>query len=300
MDRLSDLEFFLIVSRHETLKNAAGELGLTASAVSQRLSALESRLGVVLTLRTSHKLVLTEEGRQFKERGKEIFQSYRQLEDHIRNIKHSSDGLIRINSSFGIGRRILAPVLSEFKRQNPNISLEMILSEKPADLVGEDFDLCIWAGVSPAMPYVAKKLLTNRQVFCASPEYLKQVGEISDIEDLLRLGAIALMEDEDAQGVMRIFNRDRSKLVKIPHKLLTNDGEVALRWCLDGFGVLMRSQWRVKEYFESGELVQVLPQWGRDADICALYPDRKVLNRRTSLLLRFLKKRLTEKLGKRR
>lgn len=300
MDRLSDLKFFLIVARHETLKNAAVELGLTASAVSQRLSALESRLGVILTTRTSRKLVLTEEGREFVERGKEILRSYQQLEDHIRNIQKSSDGLIRINSSFGIGRRILAPILSEFRQINPNIGLELILSEKPEDLVDRDFDLCIWAGVAPSMPYVAKKLLTNRQLLCASPAYLKEVGEITDIEDLYRLGAIALMEDGDAQGVMRIFNRDRSKLVKIPHKLLTNDGEVALRWCLDGFGVLMRSEWSVREYLENGELVRVLPQWGRDADICALYPDRKLLNRRTAMLLRFLKKRLTEKWGKRR
>ncbi|MBY5982932.1 LysR family transcriptional regulator [Halomonas cupida] len=298
MASLDDLAFFRQLALAGNLTATARELGLSLSAVSKRLKQIEARLGVELATRTTRRWTLTAEGERYLARGMALLEELAELEESLGEDRRALAGPIRINATFGFGRRHVAPLLSDFCAQHPGIEASLELSNFPAPLV-EGVDLGIRIGEPPDSRLIARRLVINRRVPCASPDYLAQHGRPVAVSDLQRHACLVLRENdsdfaqwrfEDAQG--------KEASVKVGGRLASNDGEVIKRLALDGHGIMLRSWWDVCDDLAAGRLVQLLPGWqGVRADFFAVYAQRRHVPARLRALVDFLAKGLEDRIA---
>jgi LysR family transcriptional activator of dmlA len=180
--------------------------------------------------------------------------------------------------------------------QYPEVDVQLQLSVDPPPVTDDQFDVCIRFGAPTDTRVIARRLAANRRLLCAAPRYLAQHGDPKAPADLSRHNCISIRQGDEAYGVWRILSgRDDGKnvtAVKVRGNLTTNDGEIAVNWALDGHGILMRAEWDIERYLESGRLVQVLPGYRTpDADIYAVYPHRHQLSARIRTFVDFLLER---------
>lgn len=213
MDRISDLEFFQALCRFDSFKSAAQFLGITPPAVSQRLAALEQRLGVSLIRRSTRSLRITEEGKYYLEKGSALLDDLSKIEQRISSLGDSLQGTIRINGPFGYGRKVLAAQLVEFKKLYPHIKLDLILSDTHLDIIKGGFDVAIRVGTLKDSRLIARLIKRNKQHLCCSPDYL-QKHPITCFLDLSDVDGIIILEDDLTSGTWRLSNGSRQELVK--------------------------------------------------------------------------------------
>lgn len=289
----AELSFFSTLASCGSLSAAARELGITTPAVSKRLAQMEARLGLPLVNRTTRRMSLTPEGEVFLEHARRILGDIADLDQLLTRSKGTPKGLLRVNATLGFGRLHITPVISRYVRQYPDVDAQLQLSVSPPPLTDDQFDVCIRFGAPPEARVIAKRLAPNRRLLCASPEYLMARGEPKVPNDLAHHNCIGIRQGDEAYGVWRLSplrgtHRD-AEAIKVRGNLTTNDGEIAVNWALDGHGIVMRAEWDIERYLNSGRLVQVLPQYQTpDADIYAVYPLRHQLSTRIRTFIDFL------------
>lgn len=289
MNPVSDLSFFVVLARQSSLAAAAQVLGVAPPNVSRRLAALERRLGLRLLNRTTRRLSLTEAGRRYLERGEQIMLDLAGLEQSLATDRDAVRGQLRINASFGFGRRHLAPLISAFSRQYPEVDVVLELSDHPRDLTEHAYDVAIRFGAPPDSRVVARRIAGNRRLLCASPAYLAEAGWPESPQSLTRHRCIVIRENALIYNHWHLRDGERHELVKVGGPLSANHGEIAVDWALAGHGVVLRSEWDVAAYLRSGELSRVLAPWvGEEADIHAIYPNRHFVPAKVRVFLDFL------------
>ncbi|NGZ87671.1 LysR family transcriptional regulator [Duganella aceris] len=299
MDAVSDLAFFALLMKQGSLAAVARELGVTPPVVTKRLAALERRLGVRLLNRTTRRMSVTHEGEVYLSNGARILADIEELEMKVVSSRAEPKGLLRVNASFGFGRRHIAPAVAAFARRYPEVEVQLQMTERPMNLVDAAYDIGIRIGELPDARITARKIASNRRLLCASPLYLDRVAAPATPNELQRHDCIVIREDEAAYGVWHLSNGRRQEMVKVRGALSTNDGETAVAWALDGYGIIMRSQWDAAPYLRSGRLVPVLAEWSLPgADIFAVYPERLNLSAKVSAFVDFLAERFAPHLGR--
>ena len=270
-----------------------GRSAFRRAAVSKHLAVMEARLGVALVNRTTRRMALTPDGELYLERARRILSEIDDMEELMGVSKGTPKGLLRVNATLGFGRSHVAPLISRFARKYPQVEVQLQLSVNPPALTEDSFDVCIRFGAPPDTRVVARRLAPNRRLLCASPAYLAKHGMPKLPNDLTRHNCIGIRQGDEAYGVWRLSSsRGRNgdaEAVKTRGNLTTNDGEIAVTWTLDGHGILMRAEWDIERYLRDGRLVQVLPQYYTpDADIHAVYPQRRQLATRVRAFVEFL------------
>lgn len=289
----AELGFFSALAKCGSLSAAARELGITTPAVSKRLSLMEARIGVPLINRTTRRMSLTPEGEVLLEHARRILADLDDLDQILSKSKGAPKGLLRVNATLGFGRLQVAPVISRYVRQYPEVDVQLQLSATQPSLADDQFDVCIRFGEPSDTRVIAKQLAPNRRLLCASPKYIEAHGEPKLPHDLVHHNCICIRQGDEAYGVWRLFSgrlSDRqAEAIKVRGNLETNDGEIAVNWALDGHGILMRAEWDIERYLKSGRLALVLPQYQTpDADIYAIYPQRHQLSTRIRTFIDFL------------
>ncbi|MDB5798140.1 MAG: LysR family transcriptional regulator [Paucimonas sp.] len=285
----SDMAFFVTLAKKASLSATARELDVTPPAVTKRLAQLEGRLGVRLVNRTTRRLSLTSEGETYLQHALRILDDIRQMEDAVSSSRVQPRGLLRLNATLGFGRTTVAPLVSVFVRRHPEVEVQLQLTDRPIDLVEEAFDLGIRFGELPDTRLSARRILANRRFLCASPAYLKRAGEPKTPADLLTHDCIIHRQNDESGGVWRLTRARRTETIRVHGALSSNDGDVALGWALDGHGVLLRSEWDLQKYLDSGRLKLVLEDYKlAPADLYAYYPSRAHLSARMRSFLDFL------------
>ena len=289
MDAFSDLAFFSLLVKHGSLAAAAQQLGVTPPAVSKRLAAVERRLGVRLLQRTTRRISLTPEGETYLVDGARVLAELETLERTVTGSRALPKGLMRVCATLGFGRRHVAPALSTFARQYPDVEVQLHLTDRPVNLVEQGFDLQLRFGELPDARLTARLLAHNRRVLCASPAYLRRAGEPTSPRELAQHACLFIRESEETFGTWHLRSGARSESVKVRGPLASNDGECVLGWALDGHGILMRSLWEAAPMLRSGRLEPVLADWSLpSADIYAVFPSRSHLSAKTRALVDFL------------
>jgi DNA-binding transcriptional LysR family regulator len=288
----AELGFFVSLATCGSLSGAARELGISTAAVSKRLSQMEARLGVPLVNRTTRRMSLTPDGDVLFEHARRIMGEIADLDELLGASKGQPKGQLRVNATLGFGRLHVAPAISQYVLRYPEVDVQLQLSVTPLPLTDDAFDVCIRFGKPAGARVIAKKLASNRRLMCASPKYLAARGEPAIPADLAHHNCICIRQGDEAYGTWRL-HRDRDDgpgdIVKVGGNLATNDGEIAVNWALDGHGILMRAEWDIARYLDSGRLVQVLPQYRTpDADIYAIYPQHQHQSARVRTLVAFL------------
>jgi LysR family transcriptional regulator, transcriptional activator for dmlA len=288
-----DLGFFSTLAASGSLTAAARELGLTPAAVSKRLAQMEQRAGVPLVNRTTRRMMLTPEGEVYLEHARRILDEIDELGELLGGSKKHPQGLLRVNATLGFGRSHIGPAISRFVMQYPQVSVQLQLSVTPPPLTDDSFDVCVRFGEPPEGRVIARRLAPNRRLLCASPAYLAKRGTPTTARDLAKHSCISIRQGDEAYGVWRLTNERgasrNTESLRVGGNLTTNDGEIAVRWALDGHGILMRAEWDIKEYLEDGRLVLVLPDYATpEADIYAVYAQRHQLSTRIRAFVDFL------------
>ena len=274
MTRPSDFAFFRLLARSASLTDAARSLSMTPSAVSRRLGAIETRLGVQLVLRNTRSMRLTPEGERYLEAAEAILAETERLEADIAS---RPLGRLRICASFGFGRTHIAPVVTDFAKANPDVRVDLTLTDRPVSIIEEGFDVGIHLGVPHDSRLRARKLLANDRILCASPAYLETHGRPLLPSDLARHRLIEIAEDENTVGRWTLTHRKTKKVVNLATVpvLRSNSGSAALDWCLAGLGIVLRSRWHAAAPLADGRLEEVLPDWHMPADVYAYFAAKK-------------------------
>lgn len=292
-----DLGFFVVLSQAGSMTAAARELGLSNAAVTRRLHQMEERLGIALVRRTTRRMSLTPEGEVYLAHAKKILAAMDDLEGQLWGHQQGPQGLLRINATLGFGRSHIAPLLSRFAQQYPRIDIQLQLSVNPPPSADDAYDVCFRFGNPPDSRSVAKFIAHNRRIVVAAPRYLQQQGEPRTPAELERHNCIGIRQGDEAYGLWRFTStvgkgksaREQLDSIKVRGNLTTNDGGIAVQWALDGHGILLRAQWDVDRYVQSGQLVQLLaPYKSPDADIYAIYPQHLKTSQRVRALLDFV------------
>ncbi|AYF74204.1 LysR family transcriptional regulator [Nocardia yunnanensis] len=284
-----DILFFDVVARSRSLTEAAREFGVSVSAVSKRLAQLESRLGVPLVQRTTRRFTLTPEGERYAAGAARLAAQLEELEDSVAEQRGELRGRVHVRSTIGLGRAHIADLVAEFVVEHPLVRVDLELSSVPLNIAGTGFDLDIHVGALPDSRLIARRLCRNRRIVCAAPAYLREHGTPERLSDLERHNCLVLRENDSDYALWR-FERPETAL-RVAGNLVSNDGDVITRWCLEGRGLIMRSLWQVAPMLRAGALIQVLPDIPTpSADIYATYADAPA--RRTRALLDFFERGL--------
>ncbi|VVE52929.1 LysR family transcriptional regulator [Pandoraea commovens] len=289
IDGFSDLRFFATLMKEGSMAAAAQQMGITPPAVSRRLAQLEHRLGVRLLHRTTRRISLTPEGDMYLQDGARILGELEALEHAVTGAQSSPRGLLRLAATLGFGRTHIAPALSAFAREYPEVEVQLHLTDRPVNLVEQGFDAAIRFGDLPDSRLTARQLMPNARVLCASPMYLATAGEPVQPSDLTAHQCIVIRESDETYGTWHFRQADRQETVKVRGMLSTNDGAAATTWALNGHGMLIRSMWDIRPYLASGQLRTVMTDWTLPAaDIKLVYPTKSHLSAKTRALADFL------------
>lgn len=286
MGRLKQIETFVSVATRGSLTAAADAEGVAPGVVSRRLNALESRLGVKLLLRTTRRVSLTFEGSAYLEDCQRIMRELGDAEASVTLGGVKARGHLRVSAPAGFGRKHVAPLIMQFLDANPEVTLNLDLSDRLVDLVNEGIDCAIRVGELSDSSLVSIRLAENRRAVVASPNYLARRGTPRTLADLSRHNCLSLGQQ---RGWMF---RENGEIVsiKVSGLLECNDGAVLHEWALAGRGLAWRSMWEVGEDLRRGVLVSVLDEFAAPpTGIFAVFPQRKYLPLRVRLLIDHLK-----------
>ncbi len=286
-----DLRFFLSLAATSSLAQAARALDVTPPAVTQRLHALEKRLGVRLVNRSGRGTALTDEGRLLALRAGQICGELNDLADELVGRRGVVAGHLRVVAPLGFGQRYVAGLVAQFRENSEDVTASLVLSDGPPRLASDNWDVMIHIGELRDSTLVAYPLAPNRRILCASPAYLARRGAPAKPEDLRDHDCIALRENEEDVTLWR-FKRGRGPAVgvRIAPVLSSNAGAAAVAWALAGHGIVARSEWDVAEHVKNRDLVPLLAGWTLpEANVVALVKSRQDLSARTAGFLAHLR-----------
>ena len=288
----ADLRVFVTVARQASFAGAAQALGMSAAYVSKRIGVLEAALGVRLFQRTTRRVVITEDGAQAFERAQAILDSLDDLIEESAERRRAPSGQLRVCSSFGFGRQVVAPAIARLARAYPALQIRFEVFDRLVDPVAEGFDLDVRIGDEIAPQLIARRLMVNHRILCAAPAYLAQHGTPRTLQDLAGHQCLVIKERDHPFGVWRLRAKGVEETVKVSGALSTNHGEIALRWALDGAGIVLRSRWHAQPLLASAQLVQILPEFAQEANVWAVYPQRLSNSAKVRVCVEFLEREL--------
>jgi len=269
-----DLRVFTRVAARSSFAEAAAELGVSVAYVSKRIKALEAALNTQLLHRTTRRVSVTEQGENVLRWAERILDDLDQLFQEVADTRHRPRGQLRISSSFGFGRQMLAPAVSALADRYPELSVRFEVFDRLIDVAGEGFDIDVRIGDEIAPHLIARKLADNHRILCASPDYLTQRGEPQTIAELSEHECLVIKERDHPYGVWRLQSAGGEKSVRVKGNLSSNHGEIAVQWASEGRGIVLRSHWDVSPLLASGQLRRILPDYYQTANIWAVYPQR--------------------------
>lgn len=278
MDSISDLYAFCEIVASGSFVRAAHGLNMTPSGVSKKLSRFEERLNVRLLNRTTRTLALTEAGRDLYAQGKSILASIDEAEARAKHVSLTPRGRLRIACSDAFAVHVLAPMLKGFQARYPEVSITLIQGDGPIDMIEEEVDVAIRFERPTNAAFVAKRLIQDPWVVCASPSYLAQFETPELPEDLISHRCLTIHRRSQSEDKWS-FSRD--EVIEEVHVSgwFSSIGLVVKAAAMEGLGIARLATFLVKKEIESGSLVSILPDMLLDDQraIYAVYPHREYL-----------------------
>lgn len=273
---LSALPAFVAVAEGGSFAAAAEKLHLTRSAVSKIVSRLETRLGVMLFMRTTRSLSLTDEGVLYYEQCRQALASIQAAENQLDSDKVRVSGRLRVSMPVLFGHLCIAPLLTALANEHPLLTLELSFSDRMTDLIDEGFDLAVRIGeLADSGSLVARRLGEHGMTLCASPDYLQRCGEPRTPEALsqhqavgyLRAGVVSPWQIRDESGELRSF--------RPPAKMMMDDMQGIVDAASAGAGIAWLPEWLVRDRLAAGTLKAIMRGFSSPRfPVSAVWPHR--------------------------
>jgi DNA-binding transcriptional LysR family regulator len=288
MDKLAAMQVFVRVVEAGSFVKAAGQLGISTTAVSRLVADLETHLGTRLLQRTTRRLSLTVAGSAYFERCQQIIGAIDEAESLVGLEAQRPYGTLRVSAPVAFGALHLAPLLAAYGARYPEVRIDIALADRIVDLVDEGFDVAIRIAGRLADTLVARRLTTVRIAVCAAPEYLRRHGTPRAPADLARHNCL-LYTLTERPGEWTFEGPHGSQTVKVAGSLRSNNGDLLHNAALAGEGIVVQPTFIVGDDLRQGRLVHVLPRH-RQPDLAAyaVYPTRRHLPAKVRSFVDFL------------
>jgi len=256
---------FMAVVHEGSFARAAERLGIGRSAVSRSVLKLETQPDTRLFLRTTRSTALTAEGQRFFDGCRPGVDRIFQALDEMRELRTGIPrGHLRISATVGFGRKVVAPLLNDFHARYPDITVDLILDDRPTDFTSDRIDVAFRNGRMDDSQIVAKKLVPMRMLVCAAPSYARLFGLPRTPDELaghscinFRFASGRLFEWE--------FKVDDAVRKHTPQGWLCfNDADLVLQSVLDGDGIAQMAGYQIRDHLHAGRLVACLADYAPD------------------------------------
>lgn len=294
---LNELLVFTRVVEAGSFTQGARHLGMPKSTVSLQIARLEARLGVRLLHRTTRQLRLTDEGSAFYERCRRIMEEVDEAERSVAQAADKPRGHLRVTAPIEFGTAFLGTWAAEYRGRFPDVSIELDLTSRLVDIVGENYDLAIRTGRLATSSHIARRLGTLSHHLYASPGYLAQRTRPRRPEDLRHHACLGHRSQVDTGGWM-LSDGGRVETVKADFPLVANSFAILRNAAVHGAGIALIPDYICGKAQQVGQLVRVLPEWSVPAtEIYAVYPTRRHLAGRVRSFLDFIAAKLDAETG---
>ena len=292
MDTLTRMRALIAVVDAGGYSAAARRIGRSKALLSKHVRELEDEVGALLLNRTTRRLSLTSAGEIYVTRAREMIEQVDGLADMVRDHASAAGGIVRLTAPRALSDAKLGEVFVAFAEANPEIKLEIDLSDGFLDLVEEGFDLAIRVSRLDDSDLIAKKLAPVRLIVIASPGFLERHGEPEAPEALRSLPVIL---DTNRQNPHQLrFRNAAGEAMSLPierGQLTVNSPNLALRAACAGLGFAVMPDFVCERALAEGQVREVLREFASDEmGVYAIYPHKRHLPQRVRLFLDFLSK----------
>lgn len=291
--KLSNLELFQDVYRRGSFSAVARSRGAAPSVISRAIAALEAELGTLLFYRTTRKIAPTEAATVLAQEIEQHLDALRSLPTTLADTAGAPSGVLRISASHSFGIRCLSRLIPAFCGQYPKIMVQLSLTDQIVDIVGDRFDLAIRHGPLPDSNLIARPIMRTRYRACASPAYLAAAGHPSEPSEISGRACLTF----PLPGFSNVWRfRDASgheSEIPIRSAMSANSGLVLRNCALQGFGIVLLSDWLIGEDLAEGRLIDLFPDHEAtpsnfQAAISVLYPNRKYTPQKVKAFVSYL------------
>lgn len=296
MDRLTEMEAFATVVDQGGFTDAARKMGISKSAVSKHVSALEARLGARLLNRTTRRVSPTEIGLAYYDRARRVLTDAGEADAMVSSMQSAPSGLLRISVATDFGVNHLSPVLGEFLSEFPDITVNMVLNNRYVELISEGFDMAIRIGELEDSTLRARKLTETTQRMVGAPSYFSKYGHPARIDELNE-HKLLHYSNNSAGNVWKLTAPSGEKRqVRTAGWLTVNDGQSLLNAAISGLGIAYLPSFLYSEAMKAGQVIEAIPDLPIDTQgIYAVYPPGRFTQPKVRAFIDFLVGAFAEK-----
>lgn len=293
MDRIDALQMLIDVAEDGSFSSVARRRSIATSTVTLAIKQLEDSVGARLMTRSTRNLTLTHEGEVLLAEARRIVSNW---DAAIAGLKEDGplSGPIRVTATNDFGRTRIRPLLDAFQTLNPGVHMTLLLSDDAVDLIANHVDFALRSGPLKDSSLRARLLVRGRRHVCGSPAYLDRVGRPSHPNDLVGHNCLILARPGAPLSPWPFREDEKSFSVKVSGDRQTTDGEVIRTWALEGYGLVLKNHWDIRDDLKAGRLETVLDDYLiGPIDLYAVCPSGAP-SRRLAALIDFIAKALNQ------
>lgn len=288
MNKLDLMKAFIAVVDEGSFTAAAEKLETSPQLVSKYVSALEKELSLRLLQRTTRKVAVTEVGRAYYERSRQILWDIEELEQSVQEENKRPSGLLRISAPMSFATLHLGQAVADFQNKYSDVQIDLQLNDRKVDIVEEGFDLALRIGQLSSSSLIAKRIAPIRLVTCASPDYLTKYGTPLTPEDLTKHRYLHYSYRDNAGPLMSGTQKAFPSLKEQRH-IIANNGEVLAKAAIAGAGIVVQPTFIVGPAIAQEKLSIILSDYEPEPlGLYALYAHRRYLSSKVRSFIDFL------------
>ena len=281
MDQIQAMRIFVRVVEAGTFTRAADSLNLPKATVTKHVQALEERLRVKLLNRTTRRVTVTPDGAAYYDRTVRLLTDLDDIEASMTNARANPRGRLRIDVGTSVAQLLIIPQLAEFHARYPDIQVDLGVSDRTVDLIGDNVDCVIRGGELSDQSLVARRIGNLEFITVAAPAYLERKGKPThplEIEE--KHASVIYFSPQSGRHYPLEFRRgDESIDITGPYQLSVNEANAYVTSIVAGLGIGQITSWQAQRYLASGALVQLLPDWTQPLlPVYVVYPPNRHLS----------------------
>jgi DNA-binding transcriptional LysR family regulator len=291
MDQLTAIRGFARVVEAGSFTRAADSLDMPNATLSKIVQDLEAHLGVRLLQRTTRRVTVTPEGREYYEKTLRIVRDLEDIDGSFNAVQGRPKGRLRIDVGGSTARDVLIPAISDFLARYPDIRIDFGVSDRPVNLISDNVDCVIRGGPLDDSSLVARQIGAADLITCATPGYLKQFGTPA-YPDELKNGhkLVSYLSPLNGRAFPFRFERDGEKTeIKVEHRVGVNESNAHLAAALAGLGIVQTFTYAAGPALQSGALVEILKPWRpQPYPFHVVYPHNRHVTHRLRVFIEWL------------
>ena len=294
MNQLDAINIYLRVAELASFTEAADSLGIAKANVSTAVQQLEAMLGTRLLHRTTRRVQMTHDGQAFYERSKDLLADFDELKTLFNHQQNQLRGRLRVDMPTAMARGLVIPALPDFLREHSHLEIELSSTDRRVDVVREGFDCVVRVGTLNDSSLVARPIGDYQLINCVSPRYIAAHGIPQSLADLARHNLVHYVsvlggKSHGFEYVDKLTSV--TKYINMEGALIVINADAYLSACLAGLGIIQipENGATVRPYLESGQLVEILPEYrSAPMPVSLIYANRRHLPKRVQAFMNWM------------